>query len=159
MFTIERTVRVGIPLRTVYNQLTQFEDYPRFMEGVLEVRQVTDSRIEWRAQVEGEERTWRSEIVEQTPDQRIAWCSEEGPRNDAIMVFRPGADNSTVLTLRIDHEPDTQPRSPGEYEAVLSRRVESDLCRFKEFMEQRGYETGGWRGEIHQGRVERGDPS
>src|ERR1044071_4276288 len=91
--TVEQSVEVDVPLRTAYNQWTQFEDFPRFMEGVREVRQTDDSHLHWRAQIGGKEVQWDAEITDQTPDQRIAWRSTSGPRNDGAVSFHPLSDN------------------------------------------------------------------
>src|SRR2546423_13886092 len=155
MSTIEQSIDVNVPVHTAYNQWTQFEEFPRFMEGVKEVRQLTDKRLHWRAVVGGKEKEWDAEIFEQTPDRKIAWRSTSGARNDGIVTFDKRSDNKTVVTLHLDYDPEGMVENVGDKLGVVSRRVESDLKRYKEFVESRGTETGAWRGEIHGGEVEK----
>jgi uncharacterized membrane protein len=153
--TIEKQIEVNVPVHTAYNQWTQFEEFPSFMEGVKEVRQLTDKRLHWRAVVGGKEKEWDAEIFEQTPDGKIAWRSTSGARNDGIVTFDKRGDNKTVVTLHLDYDPEGVVESVGDKLGVVSHRVEGDLKRFKEFVESRGAETGAWRGEIHGGEVEK----
>jgi uncharacterized membrane protein len=154
--TIEKSVEVDAPVSAVYNQWTQFEEFPRFMEGVKEVRQLNDKRLHWCAQVAGKEKEWDAEIVEQTPDTRIAWRSATGAHNAGIVDFLPTASGGTKVTVHMTYDPEGIVENVGDALGVLSSRVEGDLQRFKEFIEARGRETGGWRGEIHGGRVQPG---
>lgn len=148
MSTIEKSIDVNVPVNTVYNQWTQFEEFPRFMEGVKEVRQLDDKRLHWRAQIASKDKEWDAEIVEQVPDQRIAWRSTTGTQNDGVVSFQRLSDTQTRITLRLDYDPEGLIENVGDMVGVISSRVEGDLQRFKEFIEQRGTETGAWRGEI-----------
>lgn len=148
MARVSRQVSVNAPLRTVYNQWTQFEDFPRFMEGVEEVRQLDDRRLHWRASIGGREREWEAEIQEQVPDQKIIWraTSDDGPTG--IVQFEPGEQQQTVVHLEMSYEPQGMIEQIGDAMNFVERQVEGDLQRFKEFIEERSQETGAWRGEI-----------
>ena len=155
MAEMEKSIIVDAPLRQVYNQWTQFEEFPRFMEGVVEVRQIDDKRLYWRANIAGAEREWHAEIVDQTPDRRIAWKSLTGPDNGGAVLFRP-----VERRPHRDHAAHAvQPRgvteNVGDALGFVGRRVQGDLERFSAFIEERGAATGAWRGEIHGKRVER----
>lgn len=152
MAKIEKSIDIDVPVRTAYNQWTQFEDFPRFMEGVKEVRQMDTKRLHWRAEVAGKEKEWDAEISEQTPDRRIAWHSTTGTRNAGQVSFQPINDNRTRVTLLMDYETEGLMEKAGDAMGVVSGRVEADLQRFKDFIEARGAESGAWRGEIHGGQ-------
>jgi uncharacterized membrane protein len=147
---VTESIDVDVPVRTAYNQWTQMEDFPRFMEGVKEVRQLSDTRMLWRAGVAGKEKEWEAEITEQTPDQRIAWTNTDGARNAGVVTFHRLDDSKTRVTLQMDVEPDGVVESAGTALGFLERRVKADMERFKEFIESRGQETGAWRGEVEQ---------
>ena len=152
MATIEKSIDVDVPVRTAYNQWTQFEDFPQFMEGVEEVKQVTDERLHWRANVAGKTQEWDARITEQTPDQRVAWTAEDGAPNAGVVTFHQLEPQKTRVMLQMDYEPQGVVENVGDALGFVSRRVEGDLERFKEFIEERGRETGAWRGEIEQER-------
>jgi uncharacterized membrane protein len=152
MATIEKHIDVEVPVRAAYNQWTQFEEFPRFMDGVLEVRQLDDRRLQWRARVGGQEKTWEAEITEQAPDDRIAWRARSGAANAGVVTFHRLSDGRTRIMLQLEYEPEGVMEKAGDAVGVVSHRVEGDLERFKEFIEARGRETGGWRGEIRQDR-------
>jgi len=151
---IEKSIVVNAPIQTVYNQWTQFEEFPRFMEGVEGVSQLDDKRLHWIAEIGGKRKEWDAEIVEQAKDSRISWHSTSGPWNAGSVLFNQDGMDRTRITLRMEYEPDTLLEKFGANIGVVSGRVEGDLRRFKEFIEKRGAETGAWRGEIHQGEVE-----
>ncbi|HEV7619583.1 MAG TPA: SRPBCC family protein [Burkholderiaceae bacterium] len=152
MATLEKSIEVNVPVNTAYNQWTQFEDFPKFMEGVKEVRQLDDTHVHWHAEIAGKDKEWDAEITEQIPDQRIAWRSTTGTPNSGIVTFEKISDDKTRITLRMDYEPEDVMEKAGDAAGVLSRRVEGDLQRFKEFIESRGQETGAWRGKVEQGQ-------
>lgn len=154
MNTVEKSIVVEVPVRTAYNQWTQFEEFPRFMEGVEQVRQEGDKNTHWRANIAFKEVEWDAEITEQTPDQRVSWRSTSGAHNAGTVSFQPEGDNRTRVTLRLEYEPEGFFENVGEALGLVDSRVEGDLERFKEFIEQRGGETGAWRGEIHGSEVE-----
>ena len=150
MSTIQESVDVKVPVRTAYNQWTQFEDFPAFMEGVEEVKQITDARLRWRAEIAGVEREWEAEIDEQRPDERIAWHAIDGPKNAGVVTFHRLDDSKTRIMLQLEFDPDDALEKTGDALGFVSRRARGDLERFKEFIEGRGTETGAWRGEVHQ---------
>ncbi|HEX2141481.1 MAG TPA: SRPBCC family protein [Candidatus Limnocylindria bacterium] len=151
MSTVEKSIDVNVPLRTAYNQWTQFEEFPRFMEGVKSVRQLDDTHLHWIAEVGGQDKEWDAEITEQEPDQRIAWTSTTGARNAGVVTFHRIDDDTTRVTLQMDVEPEGVMESAGDALGVLDGRVEGDMERFKEFIEERGAPTGAWRGEVQGG--------
>ncbi len=153
METIEKSIEVDAPLNTVYNQWTQFEEFPRFMEGVKEVRQTDDKRLHWRADIAGKEKEWDAEIYRQEPDQAIAWRSTSGAQNGGEVRFSSAGGNRTQITLTISYDPEGIIENIGDALGAVSMRVQGDLNRFKEFIESRGSETGAWRGEIRGGSV------
>ena len=148
MGTVEKTIEVDVPVTTAYNQWTQFEEFPRFMEGVREVRQMDDTRLYWKAEVGGREKEWYARIIDQEPDRRIAWQSEQGARNGGEVSFEPLDESRTNIFLRMEYEPEDFVESTGDVLGFVSRRVQGDLDRFKEFIEARGQETGAWRGSV-----------
>lgn len=153
MQTIEDSTIVNVPVRTAYDQWTQFEDFPRFMEGVKEVRQLDDKRLQWHAEIMGKDISWTAEITEQIPDQRISWKSTSGPPQIGAVTFLPSGPDKTRITLRIDYEPRGAAETTASALGVVKARVSGDLERFKEFIEHRGAPTGQWRGEIRGGQV------
>jgi len=148
MATIERSIDVEAPLRAVYDQWTQFEEFPRFMVGVEAVRQVDDRHLLWRANVGGVVEEWEAEITEQRPDERIAWRSRTGARNAGVVTFHRLSDDRTRIMLQLEYEPEGMTERVGDAAGLVARRVGGDLEHFKQFIEARGRETGGWRGEI-----------
>ncbi|MEW6152698.1 MAG: SRPBCC family protein [Actinomycetota bacterium] len=148
MATVEKTIEVNKPVRTVYNQWTQFEEFPRFMEGVESVTQIDDSHLRWKASIGGAHREWDAEIVHQEPDRRIAWRSLSGAANAGDVTFQPAGAGATAITLRLDFEPDGPVEKAGQALGVVSKRVEGDLERFRDFIEGRVAETGAWRGQV-----------
>jgi uncharacterized membrane protein len=152
MSTVEKSIEVKAPVNTAYNQWTQFEDFPKFMEGIQEVRQLDETHLHWCAEVAGKRKEWNAEITEQIPDQRIAWRSTSGARNAGVVTFHRISDDTTRIMLQMDYEPEGAMENVGDAIGLLSRRVAGDLERFKEFLELRGHETGAWRGSVHQGQ-------
>ena len=153
MAKVDSKIEVEVPVQTAYNQWTQFEEFPRFMEGVEEVRQMGDERLHWAAQISGERKEWDALITRQVPDEVIAWESQGGTRNDGTVIFKPIDGGRTEIELHINYEPEGMKEDVGSAMGVVSRRVEGDLKRFKEFIETRGRETGAWRGEISHGET------
>jgi uncharacterized membrane protein len=150
MAYIEKSIHVDCPARTVYDQWTQFEEFPRFMEGVKRVEQIDDRHLQWHAEIAGQDERWDAEITHQVPDSRIAWRNTSGPYNAGLVTFEPDG-GGTRVTLRIDYEPKGLLKKIGDALGFVSRRVEGDLERFKRFIEERGQETGAWRGSIPPG--------
>lgn len=148
MSKIEKSIDVNVPVRTAYDQWTQFEEFPDFMEGVESVHQLDDRRLHWCAEISGKMVEWDAQIAEQIPDTRIAWRSTSGAPNAGVVSFYRLSDDRCRVTLQIDYEPHGFLETVGDWLGVMSRRVEGDLERFKKFIEQRGVETGAWRGTI-----------
>lgn len=151
MERIKKSIEVDRPLSRVYNQWTQFEEFPRFMEGVKEVRQLDDQRLHWRADIGGKEKEWTAKIVEQIPDNRIAWRSEAGEYTSGQVDFAKLGADRTRVALEISYDPKGFIENAGDAIGLVSRRIENDLERFKEFIENRAQETGAWRGTIKEG--------
>jgi uncharacterized membrane protein len=148
MAFIEKSIEVEQPVRTVYDQWTQFEQFPRFMEGVEEVRQLDDTRLLWRAKIGGKTEQWEAEIVEQRPDERIRWTSTRGAMTAGLVTFNKVSNGRTRVTLRMDYDPQGFVEKAGDMLGFVTRRVEGDLKRFKSFIEERGAATGEWRGTV-----------
>jgi uncharacterized membrane protein len=150
MSTIEKSIDVQVPVRTAYNQWTQFEDYPRFMEGIEDVRQIDETHLRFIANVGGKVKEWDAVITEQTPDQRIAGRDAGGAPNAGVVTFHRLAPSETRIMLQLEYDPQGFVENVADFVGVVSSRVQGDLERFKEFVEARGRETGGWRGEVRQ---------
>jgi len=148
--TYEESVEVKVPVTTAYNQFTQFEEFPRFMEGVESVSQMTDDRLHWVAEIGGQKRDWYARIVEQVPDQRIAWKAEAGTGNSGVVTFHRIDDTTSRVMLQMEFYPQDWQEKAGDKLGMVGRQIKADLERFKEYIEGRGMETGAWRGEIHQ---------
>jgi uncharacterized membrane protein len=151
MGSITHSIVVNAPLRVVYNQWTQFEEFPLFMEGVEEVRQEGDKRLLWKAKIAGKDKQWEAEITEQVPDKRIAWVSVDGTPNAGEVTFDLMESERTLITLAMEYEPEGFLETAGDVLGIPSGQVEEDLKRFRDFIEQTGKETGGWRGRIGEG--------
>ena len=153
MASVEQSIEVEVPVSTAYNQWTQFEEFPSFMGGVKEVRQLDDTHLHWVAEIGGEREEWDAEISEQRPDERIAWHATSGKRNAGVVTFHRLDDNRTKVMVQLDWEPTTLRERAGAAVGVDERQIEADLARFKELVERRGSETGAWRGEVRGGEV------
>jgi uncharacterized membrane protein len=150
MHRIDKSVDVDSPLRAVYNQWTQFEDFPRFMSGVKEVRQLDPTHVRWHVEVWGKDETWDAEITEQVPDERISWKSVSGPANAGTVRFQAVEPQLTRVRLAMAYEPKGLVENVGDALGIISARVQHILDDFKNFIERRnGDETGAWRGGVH----------
>lgn len=145
------SIDVNVPVRAAYNQWTQFETFPQFMEGVQEVYQLTDTRVRWRAEIGGVIQEWDAEITEQVPDRRVAWTSVSGARHAGMVTFQSLDDQTTRITLDIEYNPNGFMENVGVTLGLVNERIKGDLIRFKEFIEERGMPTGAWRGTIEHG--------
>jgi len=155
MASVTESIDVNVPVRTAYNQWTQFEEFPRFMENVESVKQLDDTTLHWVAEIGGKRKEWRARITEQTPDQRVAWTNTDGARNAGVVTFHRLDDDTTRVTVQMDVDPEGPVESVGTALGLLERSVKGDLERFKKFIEGRGQETGAWRGEVEQESVSR----
>jgi len=157
MERIEKSIEVNCPLRTVYNQWTQFEEFPKFMSGVKEVRQIDDTHVHWHAEIWGQDKEWDAEITEQVPDERISWQSISGTPISGTVRFQRLGPDLTAVRLVMAYEPEGAIENVGDALGVLSARVQETVEDFKEFIEKRGQETGGWRGEVHDSETTQRD--
>jgi uncharacterized membrane protein len=151
MASVVESIDVKVPVSTAYNQWTQFEEFPRFMEGVKSVTQTDDTHLHWVAEIAGNEEEWDAEVTEQHADERVAWRATSGAENAGVVTFHRIDDETTRVTLQMDVEPEGVVENVGTALGFLDRRVKGDLERFKEFIESRGSETGAWRGEVEAG--------
>ncbi len=150
MTEVTKSIDVNVPVRMAYDQWTQFESFPQFMEGVKEVRQLGDKQLHWKAEVGGKLQEWDAEIDEQIPDQKVAWHSISGDTNAGVVTFNYLEPDKTRLLLSIEYEPQGAVESAGAALGFLDRQVKGDLEHFKTFIEGQGLETGGWRGTIEE---------
>jgi hypothetical protein len=148
---VERSIQVDVPVTTAYNQWTQFEDFPYFMGGVKEVRQLDDRRLHWVAEIAGVRREWEASILEQVPDQKIAWAATAGATNAGAVRFEPAGASSTIVSLTLEYEPEGVVEQVGDKLGIVERQVNGDLERFKKLIEDQGYASGAWRGGINEG--------
>ena len=155
MSTVEKSIDVDVPVSTAYNQWTQFESFPQFMEGVEKITQLDDTRTHWVTEIAGVTREFDTEITEQEPDQRIAWTSVDEPKQAGVVTFHRLDDNRTRVMLQMDFEPEGFAEKAGDVLGIVRSRTKGDMERFKEFIEARGTETGAWRGEVKGGQVQR----
>jgi len=148
MTTVEQSIDVDVPVTTAYNQWTQFEDFPRFMEGVETVTQLTPTRTHWTVKVAGVRREFDAEITEQHPDERVSWRTVEGPKQAGVVTFHRLDPATTRVMLQLEFEPEGMAEQVGDKLGLVKGRAKSDLERFKTFIENRRVETGGWRGDV-----------
>jgi uncharacterized membrane protein len=148
MSTITESVDVAVPVTTAYNQWTQFESFPSFMEGVEQIHQVDSTHTHWVTKIGGVTREFDATITEQHPDERVAWKSDDGPNHAGVVTFHRLDDNTTRVTAQMDIDPNGFVEQAADKLGVLNLRVKGDMKRFKEFIEQRGSETGAWRGDV-----------
>ena len=158
MERVQKTVEVDAPLRAVYNQWTQFEEFPRFMEGVEEVKQLDDTRLHWVAKVGGKRAEWDAKIISQEPDRRISWESDDGKQTRGTVTFEELGATRTRIRLAMSYVPEGVLEQAGSAIGLDTRRIRGDLQRFKDQVEEQGAESGAWRGEIEGGR-KKGAPS
>jgi polyketide cyclase/dehydrase/lipid transport protein len=147
---VERSIQVDVPVSQAYNQWTQFEDFPHFMGGVKEVRQLDDRRLHWVAEIAGVRREWDASILEQEPDCKVAWAATSGATNAGAVRFEPAGPSSTIVYLSLEYEPEGAVEQIGDKLGIVERQVNADLKRFKELIEDEGYATGAWRGSINE---------
>jgi uncharacterized membrane protein len=148
MSSVTKSVDVDVPVRTAYNQWTQFETFPEFMSGVERIEQLDDRRLHWTVSVAGVKREFDAEITEQHPDERVAWKSTDGTTHAGVVTFHKLSDDTTRVTVQLDWQPEGIVEKAGAAVGVDDRRVSGDLDRFKSYIENRQQETGAWRGEV-----------
>ncbi len=147
---VEKTITVNVPVSQAYNQWTQFEDFPHFMDGVKSVSQLSDDRLAWVAEIAGVKREWEAQILEQVPDEKVAWAATEGAANAGAVTFRKVGRDQCTVTLVLDYEPEGLVEKAGDALNIVGRRAEADLERFKAHIESEGHPTGAWRGTVSQ---------
>jgi uncharacterized membrane protein len=148
MGTITESIDVGVDVTTAYDQWTQFESFPQFMEGVDEVRQIDDTHLHWVTSVGPVTREFDATVTEQHPDERVAWKSDDGPEHAGVVTFHRLDEQQTKVTVQMSIDPDGFVENVADKANILDQRVKGDLKRFKEFIESRGTETGAWRGDV-----------
>ena len=150
MASVTKSIDVNVPVRTAYDQWTQFESFPQFMDGVQQVQQLDDTHLHWRAQINGREEEWDAVVTEQTPDERVAWKSTTGAPNAGVVTFHRLGPDETRVTLQMEWEPQGASESIGAALGFDDRQIQNDLENFKGFIEERGAPTGAWRGSVDQ---------
>jgi uncharacterized membrane protein len=153
---IEDSIEVQVPIRKAYNQWTQFEEFPKFMEGVQSVQQLDDTHVQWVAEIRGESRRWTTEITEQQPDEKIAWKTIDGEvKNDGVVTFERMGDRQTRVNVRMDVEGESAvENAAGDLLGIVEAQVRGDLGRFKQLIENRDEATGAYRGKVQDGEAE-----
>ena len=154
---VEKSLLVNVPVSVAYNQWTQFEEFPHFMGGVQKVTQLGENRLEWVAEILGVKRRWEAQILEQVPDQHIAWAATEGATNAGAVRFEDVGGGQSRVHLTLEYEPEGLVEKVGDALNIVEKQAESDLDRFKAFIEDEGYASGAWRGTI-AGGVPAGTP-
>jgi uncharacterized membrane protein len=153
--TVKESIDVDVPVSMAYNQWTQFEEFPKFMEGVESVEQSDDTHLRWVAEVGGERREWQAEMVEQVPDEKVAWRTVDGNGPNGIVTFEALGESKALITVEMSYEPEGLKETLGAKIGMDTRQVREDLQRFKQLVEALGQETGAWRGEVHSGQRRR----
>ncbi|WP_108251630.1 SRPBCC family protein [Planctomonas deserti] len=148
---VEKSILVNVPVSVAYNQWTQFEDFPHFMNGIKKVTQLSDNRLEWVAELAGVKRQWEAKVLEQVPDRKVAWAATEGATNAGEVTFEDLGGGQTRVNLSLEYEPEGLVEKIGDKLNVVDNQTEGDLERFKAFIEAEGYATGAWRGTINEG--------
>jgi len=152
---VQDSIEVQVPVQQAYNQWTQFEEFPKFMDGIQSVQQLDETHVEWVAQIRGESRRWTTEITEQQPDEKVAWRTIAGEvKNDGVVTFEPVGDNQTRVNVEMDVESEsTTENVAGDLLGIVKDQVHGDLARFKQLIETHGEESGAWRGEVKEGEA------
>ena len=158
MATIEKSIDVGVPVSVAYDQWTQFEEFPQFMDGIVEVKQLDDTHLRWVADIDGERKEWKAEVIEQEPDRVVAWRSVEGLENSGRVEFEP-IDSGTRVSVAMQYDADGVKESLGALFGIDGRQVANDLESFRELVEAREVPTGAWRGTVESGDVVDSDPA
>lgn len=148
MSSVTESVDVDVDVHTAYNQWTQFETFPQFMSGVESIEQIDDTHLHWKADIGGVQREFDATITEQHPDERVAWKSTDGTTHAGVVTFHRLGDAQTRVTAQLDWQPEGLVEKAGAALGIDDRQVKSDLARFKAFIENKGTETGAWRGEV-----------
>ncbi len=148
---VEKSVMVNVPVSIAYNQWTQFEEFPHFMGGIAKVTQLGDDRLLWVAEIAGVRREWEAKILEQVPDQKVAWAATQGATNAGAVTFEDVGGGQTSVHLSLEYEPEGLVEKVGDKLNIVENQAEADLERFKAFIEDEGYASGAWRGSVAPG--------
>ena len=148
MASVQESVDVDVPIRVAYDQWTQFESFPQFMGGVERITQLDDKHTHWVTNIDGVKREFDAEITEQHPDERVAWTTTNGTHQSGVVTFHRISDDTTRVTLQLDHDPKGVVEVVGDALGIVQRRVKGDLAKFKSYIEARGHEDGAWRGDV-----------
>jgi uncharacterized membrane protein len=152
MSTVTKSVDVAVPVHTAYNQWTQFEEFPQFMDGVKEIRQISDDMTHWVVEIGGVHREFDARITEQHPDERVAWTSIDGPKHAGVVTFHRLDETHTRVTAQMDLDPEGIAETVADKAGLIDLKVKGDMNRFREFIEERGQSTGAWRDDIQRPR-------
>jgi hypothetical protein len=147
---VEKSLIVNVPVSRAYNQWTQFEEFPNFMNGVETVTQLSDDRLVWLAEIGGVRRQWEAQILEQVPDRKVAWAATQGATNAGSVTFQNLGGDQTAVTLVMEYEPEGLVEKAGDALGIIERQAQADLERFKEFIEAEEYASGAWRGSVQR---------
>jgi uncharacterized membrane protein len=154
MAEVTESIHVDVPVSTAYNQWTQFESFPHFLDEVEEIRQVDDTTNHWRVKIGGQEREFDTVITEQLPDERVAWKSVAGDvKHGGVVTFHRLSDTETKVTVQIEWAPSDALEKLGAAFGLDDHAVKKDLENFKKFIESQGGATGAWRGEVDRGET------
>ena len=145
---VDTSIEVNLPVSTVYNQWTQFEDFPHFMNGITSITQLGEDRMQWVAEIAGIRRQWEAKVLEQVPDRKVAWAATEGATNAGSVSFEDVGGGQTSVHLFLEYEPEGLLEKVGDKLNIVENQAEGDLDRFKAFIEAEGYATGAWRGSL-----------
>ena len=150
MSTVTESVDVDVPIKIAYDQWTQFESFPQFMDGVEEIRQIDDTHTHWVVKVGGITREFDATITEQHPEERVAWRADDGPNHAGVVTFHRLDDDKTRVTAQLDIDPEGFVENVADKAGILDRKIKGDMGRFKEFIESLGSATGSWRGDVER---------
>lgn len=150
MASVTESIDVDVPVTTAYNQWTQFESFPKFMGGVERITQLDNTHTHWKTKIGGVEREFDAEIIEQHPDERVAWKSTDGTTHAGVVTFHRLSDRQTRVTVQVEWQPEGIKEKAGSVIGADDRQVKSDLQKFKEYIEHRGVEEGAWRGDVQR---------
>jgi hypothetical protein len=145
---VDESIVVDVPVSTAYDQWTQFEDFPHFMGGISEVKQLNDTTLHWVAEIGGVKREWDATILEQVPNEKIAWAATEGATNAGAVYFASAGPEKTTVSLHLEYEPEGAVEKAGDAAGIVERRAKADLAKFKSVIEDAGYASGAWRGNV-----------
>ncbi len=145
---VEKSIVVDVPVETAYAQWTQFEEFPHFMSGIAEIRQLDDTTLQWVADIAGVRRQWQARILEQVPNEKVSWTATEGATNAGAVYFAPAGPGQTTVRLELEYEPEGVIETVADKVGAVERRVNGDLEKFKSFIEDAGYASGAWRGTV-----------